>query len=90
MQCEVFKKWRDQTDFDFGFVPLSDFLLSDSRDQSLRFESPVEQHNAVRCPGVPNFLGARFPDSYLLNVEACQNMLGDYWDTQLLELLTSL
>ena len=87
MQCEVFKKWRDQTDFDFGFVPLSNFLLPDSKDQGLRFESPIEQHYAVRCQGVPNFLGARSPVSSQLNVEAWQNMLGDYWDTQLLELL---
>ena len=28
LQCDVFKKCREQTDFDFGFVPLSLFYAS--------------------------------------------------------------
>ena len=87
MQCEVFKKWCDQTDFDFGFVLLSEFLLPDNKQQGLGFESPIEQHYALRRQGVPNFLGARSPVLSQLNVEAWQSMLGDYWDTQLLDLL---
>ena len=27
LQCDVFRKWREQTDFDFGFVPLSPLVL---------------------------------------------------------------
>ena len=87
MQCEVFKKWRQQTDFDFGFVPLSEFLLSDSKDYGRRFESHIDQHYDVRRHGVPNFWGARSPVSFQLNVEEWQNMLEGYWDAQLLDLI---
>ena len=78
MQCEVSKKWRQQTDFDFRVVPLSDFLLSDSKDYGRWFESPIDQHYEVRRHGVPNFWGARSPVSSQLNVEEWQNMLEGY------------
>ena len=51
------KKWNVQTDFEFGFVPLSDFVMPEHPDrQGPRFESSIEQHYAVRVSGCPNFL----------------------------------
>ena len=69
MQCEVLKKWHQQTDFNFWFVPLTDFLLPDGKEYGCKFESLIEQHYAMRHQGVPNFLGARSPVSSQLNVE---------------------
>ena len=71
LQCDTFKKkWSDQTDFEFGFVPFSDFVMSEHPDrQGPRFESPIEQHFAVRASGCPNFLKLRSPVVSQLNVE---------------------
>ena len=56
LQCDVFKKWREQTDFDFGFVPLSDFMLPPCKSQGPWFESPTDQHFTAKGHGVPNFV----------------------------------
>ena len=74
-QCEVFKKWRQQTDFDFGFVPLSDFTLPRCKSQGPEFESPIDQHFMAKRHGVPNFLGSRIPVSSQLNVDEWQKGL---------------
>ena len=29
LQCDAFKQWKSQTDFDFGFIPLADLVLSE-------------------------------------------------------------
>ena len=86
-QCEAFKKWRYQTDFDFGFVPLSDFTLPRCDTSGPGFESPIDQHFMAKRQGVPNFLGSRIPVSSQLNVDTWREFLLDYWDVQLIELL---
>ena len=64
----MLKKWRGQTDFDFGFVPLSDFVLPHCKSQGAGFESPIDQHFMAKRQGVPNFLGSHIPVSSQLNV----------------------
>ena len=86
-QCEAFKKWRNQTDFDFGFVPLSDFTLPRCDSPGPGFESPIDQHYMASRHGVPNFLGSRIPVSSQLNVDKWHEFLLDCWDVQLIELL---
>ena len=87
LQCDAFKKWREQTDFDFGFVPLSPLVLPEAKGQGPRFESPIDQHFMAKRHGVPNFLGSRIPVSSQLKVEEWERVLVNYWDTQLLELI---
>ena len=50
-------------------------------------KSLIEVHHIVRKTGKPNFLGARIPVTSQLKVEVWQDLLKDYWDQQLLQLL---
>ena len=59
IQYDAFRCWEMQTDFHFGFIPLSDLLLPHSKIIGPGFESPIEQHYQAKKYGVPNFLGAR-------------------------------
>ena len=75
LQCDAFKSWESQTDFHFGFIPLSDLALPHSTVIGAGFESPIEQHYQAKKYGVPNFLGARIPVKSQLNVSAWEVML---------------
>ena len=48
---------------------------------------PIEQYFAVKASGLPNFLGARIPLCSQLNINICKQVLGNYWDKQLIHLL---
>ena len=80
VQCEVFNQWKSQTDFDFGFIPLTDLILPDSNHIGPGFESPIDQHYVAKDFGVPNFLGARLPVKSQLNIPVWEDWLADYWD----------
>ena len=83
-----FDQWRKQSDFEFGFVPLSDFILPDRFDcGSDHRGDPFELYSRIRKSGKLNFLGCRIPVRSQLNILAWQEMLQEYWDVQLLELL---
>ena len=86
-QCDVFQKCKMQSDFQFGFIPLSNLIFPQSTDVGLGFESPVEQRFTAKKHGVPNFVGARIPVKSQLNVQAWEIMLENYWDEQLIELI---
>ena len=85
---QYFSDWRAQTEFDFGFVPLGDFVMPSELTQAVNTtEFPVEAHKYVKQSGKPNFLGCRVPVKSQLNVKAWKDMLSGYWDKQLIHLL---
>ena len=67
-QCDAFQSWKRQTEFEFGYIPLANLVLSNSIYVSPGFESPIDQHYAVKSYEVPNFLGARSPVTSQLNM----------------------
>ena len=84
----IFHLWRDQVDFNFGFVPLQPQVMPSSGLQDSVFSgSFLEAHEVVKLTGKPNFLQARIPIQSQLNVKAWEKALGDYWNRQLLELV---
>ena len=88
-ECSVFEQWRQQTDFDFGFIPLSEFIMPvDNNVMSQVVECPIKQHLMINKTHVPNFLGARIPIQSQLNVPKWHEYLSEYWDQQLLQLVT--
>ena len=88
-ECSVFEQWRQQTDFDFGFIPLSEFIMPvDNNVMSQVVECPIKQHLMINKTHVPNFLGARIPIQSQLNVPKWHEYLSGYWDQQLLQLVT--
>ena len=79
--CVAFCKWREQTDYDFGFVPLADSLLPNEKFVDFSGpKCPIQQHIAVRARGCPNFMGARIPVQSELNISEWQKVLVEYWD----------
>ena len=87
VECNVFKQWRAQSDFNFGFVPLSDFISVENEAQDPEIQCPFTSYKHVKASGVPNFLKSRIPVRTQLNVKQWENVLQGYWDTQLLDLL---
>ena len=83
-----FDQWKKQSDFEFGFVPLSEFILPDRSDcVEGHIGDPFELHGRVNNSGKLNFFGCRIPVSSQLNILTWQDMLQEYWDVQLIELL---
>ena len=85
---DTFHKWRRQSAFNFGYIPLADQLMPgvDTMNDALDL-TPIEMHYAVRKTNKPNFMLARIPVRGQLNVEAWCEHLGEYWDQQLLQLI---
>ena len=88
-ECSVSVKWKQQTDFDFGFVPQSDFIMPEQNNVTTNaVDCPIAQHFIVKQTQVPNFLGTRIPIRSQLNVDKWHQYLSEYWDQQLLQLVT--
>ena len=88
VDTEIHNKWRNQSDFKFGFVPLAEQIMPE--DMSINDSeaiTPIEMHNVVRATEKHNFLEARLPVRSQLNVKAWKMNLTEYWDQQLLQLL---
>ena len=85
--CVEFHQWRAQSEFDFGFIPLSSFKTPCSLTANTDPLTPFQAHSVIRASGVPNFLKSRIPVQTQLCVDQWQEVLKGYWDTQLLDLL---
>ena len=87
-QSQIFQKWREQSDFDFGFIPLGEQQMPTNLDINVdHTNNLIEIHEIVKNTQKPNFMQARIPVTSQLNVEVWQELLKDYWDQQLLQLL---
>ena len=87
MACDIFKLWLAQSEFDFGFIPLSDFILPSDESVSEYVSCPIECHRKVMASGNMNFPKCRIPVKSQLNTEEWEAQLQGYWDVQLLQLL---
>ena len=88
VDTEIHNKWRNQSDFKFGFVPLAEQMMpNDMLTHDSEALSPIEMHTMVRATEKPNFMEARLPVRSQLNVQAWKMNLTEYWDQQLLQLL---
>ena len=87
-KCVYFKKWKQKSKYDFGFVPLGDLILPISPNASHhKVDDPVLLHKLVKDSGTYNFLGYRIPIKSQLHAEEWERELRDYWDVQLCEFL---
>ena len=87
MACDTFRLWRAQSEFDFGFIPLSDFILPSDESISEYVSCPIECHRKVKASGNINFLKCRTPVQSQLNIVEWETQLQGYWDVQLIHLL---
>ena len=83
-----FSEWKMQSDFDFGFVPVSDLVLSqETHTYPIHNACPIQLHKCVRESTSLNFLKCRIPPQSQLNIDQWQKELQGYWDVQLIDLL---
>ena len=84
----IFNQWKQQVDFQFGFVPLGSKLMPSNATLCNSHDySPIQMHQIVKKTGKPNFLQARLPVASQLHVDKWKSLLKDYWGQQLLQLL---
>ena len=87
-QCMAFDLWSQQSKAKFGYIPLTDPIMPKSKHTSkIAFSNPIDMHEEVKKYDLPNYLGARIPVKSELNIQAWEQLLHGYWDTQLLECL---
>ena len=87
-QSQIFQQWREQSDFDFGFIPLGDQQMPNTFETNvIDTNNLIEIHEIVRRTNKPNFMPSHIPVTSQLNVEVWQELLKDDWDQQLLQLL---
>ena len=87
-ECPTYLKYRQQSDFDFGFIPLTEPLCYKGKVvYSGRIECPIALHHEVAKTGLPNYMGARIPVASQLHIPSWKKQLQGYWDAQLLDLL---
>ena len=88
VDTEIYHKWRDQSDFNFGFVPLGDQILPDTlKVNNSKYLNLLEMHENVKATNKPNYMEARLPVNSQLKVDAWKSHLQGYWDEQLLQLI---
>ena len=54
--CSVYSQWEKQSQFDFGFIPLSNFITPHSQAVNNGGYSPFEAHKTIKESGIPNFI----------------------------------
>ena len=86
--CKLFNEWRGQSNFDFGFIPLSHFIMPKNMDYVAPTVScPFELYDKVKSSGQLNYMACRIPVKSQLNVRAWEEMTDEYWATQLTHLI---
>ena len=90
LNCDTqsYEAWKVQSDFNFGFIPMGEFQLSESQEiHEMSHYCPIKAHFIVKQYQKPNYLGTRLKVDSQLNLQAWENYLSDYWDRQLIDLL---
>ena len=76
LDSEIYNAWHRQSDFNFGFVPLSNQMLPNIVTvNKARGKSPIQIHEIVRSTSKPNFVQARVQIDSQLNVEVWKKYL---------------
>ena len=84
---DVFKSWQQQTEGNFGFIPLSPLIGCHDVGCNSKVSCPLEAHNIVKNSGRFNFQKARIQLDSQFNMEVWESYLRNYWDYQLIQML---
>ena len=76
VNTEVYHKWCDQSDFNFGFVLLGDQILPDTlKVNNSKCLNPFEMHQIVKATNKPNYMEARLLVNSQLKADAWKSHL---------------
>ena len=91
-KCDKLKKartsaknalFRAQNHQMFGFIPLDGVPKPSINNTDFGVMGPLEAHNILKNQDIANFQGLQIPVHSSLNVTLFEQLLKDYWDTQL-------
>ena len=87
-ECSSYLKFREQSEFDFGFIPLTEPMCYKGKVVNTEsVECPIELYHKVANTKVANYMEARIHIVSQLNISFWRQQLVGYWDSQLLDLL---
>ena len=90
IECDLFKKFKAQSDYSVGLILCGDQVLPKYNDSwGSVVKDIAELHHLIKQSGVLIFWGARVPVESHRHIIAWKYLLADYWDQQLLQLLES-
>ena len=79
----TFKRWDDQTNTKYGFIPLGDFICPDEDNRKPHTADLLDIHNHVKSTGNFNFMDAQVSVPSQLRLDRWDAYLEGYWDNQL-------
>ena len=79
----TYKKWSEQTDDKFGFIPLGPMVIPTSDKRRYLGSDPIKLYDLTRKETTFNFLSTQILIHSQLNADAWEKLLENYWDQQL-------
>ena len=79
----TYKKWSEQTDDKFGFIPLGPLVIPTSDKRTYLGSDPIKLYDLTRKETTFNFLSTQIQIHSQLNADAWEKLLENYWDQQL-------
>ena len=87
--CQDYNNCIQQTGLEVGFVPFTPLTVYQGSPKILQAcPDIIEAHKLIKKSGMPNFMSCRIPVQGHLKSEKCQYYLQDYWDKQIVDLIT--
>ena len=82
--CELFKQWDNQTIDKYGFIPLSDMILPETKNTKyLSLATIFDIHRSIVDTKTHNFMETQIEIESELNPDVWDKYLKNYWDKQL-------
>ena len=82
--CELFKQWDNQTIDKYGFIPLSEMTLPETKNsKNSSLATIFDIHRSIVDTKTHNFMEAQIEIESQLNPDAWDKYLKNYWDKQL-------
>ena len=76
----TYKKWNEQTEDKFGFIPLSPVVLSTPDNRNYMGSDPIKLYDITKNENMFNFMSAQVQLDSQLNGVVWENLLQNYWD----------
>ena len=87
--CQDYNNCTQQSGSEVGFVPFTPLMVYQSSPKIWQAcPDIIEAHKLIKKSGMPNFMSCRIPVQGQIKSEKWQYYLQDYWDKQIVDLIT--